>query len=211
MSDDSDVVESGDPDIIDLGQLASILRVTEKAIRGWIAAGMPVLVHGTQGGARNKTMLSFRAAVEWYFSENYERLELDRQRTRLASEQADERALENAVTRGELLDASLIGDGIERALVAFQARMRGLATKLAPRVNPEKPNLARDIIATEIDAALHSLADNFSQPARGKLARDDDGSDRSAPAAGKVNGQRMGGSISKAKPGNKRRAGGLGH
>src|SRR6185503_18773111 len=103
---------------------------------------MPLLHQGRPGRQGDSTQISLRAAVEWYFAENYERLELDRQRTRLASEQADEQALENAVTRGEVIDKDRIGDGIERAFVAFRERLRGLATKLAPRVNPEKPNLA---------------------------------------------------------------------
>lgn len=211
MIEDEQDEAPADPDVLDLDGIAAIFRVTEKAVRGWVSVGLPILEKGSQGGARNKTRISLRAAVEWYFSENYERLELDRQRTRLAAEQADKQSLENAVTRGELLDASRIGDGVERAMVAFRERLRGLATKLAPRVNPEKPNLARDIIAAEHDAVLNSLADNFSQSARGKLAGDDGGSvDRSAPAA-KVNGKRVGRQVSAAKSRDKRRAGAVGH
>lgn len=103
----------------DLEELASLFGVTEKTIRAWIRSGMPVEVAGKRGRGVQKTQVSLRKAVEWYFTENFERLELDRQRTRLAEEQADRLADEKAVRRAELIPladvAGFYGDHIVRA------------------------------------------------------------------------------------------------
>ena len=82
-------------------EFAEIFGVTEKTVRTWIRDGMPVVKQGAQG-AGNESEIDFEAGTRWYFEKNRERLQLDRERTRLASEQADKTALENAQSRGEL-------------------------------------------------------------------------------------------------------------
>lgn len=91
--------------------------------------------------------------------EEDEYLDLEHQRARHSKEQADKLALENAESRGELIYVDDMAATWSRALTAFRARLRGAAAKLAPRVNPGNPNLARDIIEREHDEALAELAD----------------------------------------------------
>ena len=91
-----------------VADLAAIFRVTEVSVFQWIKAGMPVAVQGKRGRGGKKTRLDLEACARWYFEANYERLELDRARARLANEQADRAALENAVTRDDLVPLSLI-------------------------------------------------------------------------------------------------------
>jgi len=90
-------------------------------------------------------------------------LDLDRERARLAKAQADKTEMQNAIQRGELLRADLIGDDLERALGVFRERMRSAPSKLAPRVNPEKPALAQALIAEEHDRILAELAKAFAE------------------------------------------------
>lgn len=105
--------------ILGLEELAELFSVTEKTVRAWIARGMPVEVAGKRGRNVQKTQISLEKAVRWYFEENFERLELDRQRTRLAEEQADRLADEKAVRRAELIPladvAGWYGDHVVRA------------------------------------------------------------------------------------------------
>src|ERR1039458_2175052 len=86
---------------------AAICRVTPQAVHGWVKAGMPVVRKGARGRSQ-KTLIDLQKAIEWYFGENYERLELDRQKTRLTSEQADKTAFENAERSRVLVPLSLI-------------------------------------------------------------------------------------------------------
>ena len=87
-------------------------------------------------------------------------LDLDQERARHAKEQADKLALENAGSRGELIFTEHMAEVMGRALGAFRARLLSAATKLAPRVNPGNPNLARELIDREHNDVLAELS-NF--------------------------------------------------
>jgi phage terminase Nu1 subunit (DNA packaging protein) len=89
-------VDATDTALLDVAALAGLFRVTEKTVRDWTAQGMPVAKAGGKGRGK-KAMYRLGECVEWYFEENFERLELDRQRTRLAAEQAQKIAIENAL------------------------------------------------------------------------------------------------------------------
>jgi phage terminase Nu1 subunit (DNA packaging protein) len=84
--------------------------------------------------------------------------DLNAERARLAKEQADRIAMENAVRRGELADLNSVSKVWASAFSNFRARMLGAPNKLAPLVNPDNPNLARDIIAAEHERILSELA-----------------------------------------------------
>src|SRR6185295_927346 len=108
---------------LELGTFAALLRVTEKAVRDWIAAGMPVAKQGSRGGGKNrdKTKIDLQAAIGWYFRENYERMELERQRSDLAREQARRVSLENEEKAGLLVRADLIAKDVANMVGAAQA------------------------------------------------------------------------------------------
>ena len=96
-------------------------------------------------------------------------LNLDDERARLAKEQADRAAMDNEVRRGELLDQEQIGPALERAMVTFRQKLLSAGTKLAPLVNPDKPNAARDIINAEHERILTELAQHFDEAASAEL------------------------------------------
>lgn len=125
-------------------------------------------------------------------AEPTEYLNLDAERARLAKEQADKVALENAVSRGELVHRTHMSEVLSRALGAFRARLLAAAVKLAPRVNPGNPNLARDLIEREHTAALSELADFDPGAFVGERESDAAGSAVDPPAAAEAAGQRVG-------------------
>lgn len=88
-----------------------------------------------------------------------EALDPNQERARKDKEAADKLAMENAVRRGELADLNQVAKVRALELANFRARLRAAPSKLAPRVNPENPNLAADLIAAEHDAILAELAD----------------------------------------------------
>lgn len=144
-------------DALSIAEVAAIFRVTEKTVLAWIGAGMPVLERGTQGRGK-RTSISLRAAAIWYFETNYERLELERERTRVAKEQADKLAYENAVRRGNLTELDIMAEELGRLFSVFRSRLLGAGAKLGPLANPENPALACEAINTELCAVLSELS-----------------------------------------------------
>lgn len=125
-------------------------------------------------------------------SPDEEYLDLEHQRARQAKEQADKLALENAAARGELVYVDDMVEVWSRALTAFRQRLRGAAAKLAPRVNPGNPNLARDLIEREHDEALAELADLDPGAEPGKRAANGNGAVRHTEASSEADGKPVG-------------------
>ncbi len=135
---------------LDQTDIAEVHGVTSRTIREWGEQGLPRNPDGSYDGP---------ATIEWRIARSTGgALDLDQERARLAKEQADKTALENAQRRGELVDLNTIGEELGRALAAFRARLLGAANKLAPRVNPEDPARAQQIIAAELEQVLTDLS-----------------------------------------------------
>lgn len=99
-------------------------------------------------------------------------LKLDDERARLAHEQANRAEMENEVRRGELLDAAVVGTDIESTFNTFRQRLLSAPTKLAPLLNPEKPNAARDLVTAELERILGELHEHLCRAASGELRKD---------------------------------------
>lgn len=153
---------------------------------------MPVKAKGTQGGARKKTQISLREAVEWYFAENYERLELDRERTRLAAEQADKVAIENAESRGDLARISVIAKEFADAIAGAQSLLLAIPTKEAPMLAPmTNANAIESRLRNAITEALQQLA-NYGTRGTGQRSSSRRNGDGTVRAAAATNGKRVG-------------------
>lgn len=155
-----DVPEAAqEPGTCTLDELAGIFRVTEKGIRDWIRAGMPVEVQGTQGRGK-KTLIKLESAVRWYFEVNYERLELDRQRAALAAEQRETAALRNAEARGDLASISALAKQFSDAVAVAQALLLSIPTKEAPALAPlTDANAIESRLRKAVHEALQQLAE----------------------------------------------------
>lgn len=179
---------------VDLQQFAAICKVTEKAVRDWIDAGMPVESRGSRGGGkdRDKAKIDLKAAFTWYFETNFERFELDRQRAGLAYEQRRKAALENAEQVGDLARISVIAKEVSNAVVATQALLLAIPTKEAPMVAPmTDANAIEKRLRSAITEALQQLAAYGARGTnkRSGSHRDGDGEVRTAPIA---NSKRVG-------------------
>jgi phage terminase Nu1 subunit (DNA packaging protein) len=177
-------------DTLTLDEVAGVFRVTEKAVRGWIAAGMPVLTQGKQGRG-NATSISLRKATEWYFSENYERLELDRARTRLADEQSRKVALENATRTGELGELSIWQRELEKFFGELRAAFLAFPVKLAPQLDGDV-NQRKDLLEREVFGLLHSISGHSGGTASQRIPKSDQGIGDGSEAATKADGKRVG-------------------
>lgn len=168
---------------------------------------MPVTKVGSKGGApgENEAQIDLEAAVRWYFRDNFERFELDRQRTRLASEQAQRIAIENAVRAGELGELNLWQEELEKHIGEVRAALLALPTKLAPRLDGDI-NQRRDRIEFAVHEILRRLAAyRPSVPGRGDAGADLEGARALEPAA-QTHGKRVGGPVPKAIKRKQRRA-----
>ena len=131
-------------------ELAGIFNVTPKTVRAWVDAGMPVLVEGKQGRGR-KTQASLQAAVRWYFQTNFERLELDRARTRLANEQGLKESLANAQRRGQLCMVEHVGWVLNRHAHMHVGQLESLTGRLPALLGGiTDPGAQREVILGEV-------------------------------------------------------------
>jgi len=190
---------------LDLDELAGIFRVTRKTIQVWVASGMPVAEMGSKGRG-NRTLVNLREAVEWYFGENYERLELDRARTRLADEQSRKIALENATRTGELGELSTWQRELEKFFGELRAAFLAFPVKLAPQLDGDV-NQRKDLLEREVYALLHSISGYSGDATAKRVPKPDQSIRNGAPAAAEANGQSVGRRQKKAVRRKQRRAG----
>lgn len=191
--------------ICDLDQVAAYFNVTEKAVRGWVAAGMPVQSLGTRGGARKKTTIALVDAVIWYFSQNHERLELDRARTRLASEQAEKARMENDLRRADLAEVSVIAMVIDDLVANARTNLLALPRKIAPELEGLNVQQREEAIEHPIKQCLEDLSSYRPKRPVGLDRRKDHAGPPKAPA--KSHRKRVGRRKQGLKSRGKRRAG----
>ena len=159
------VDEPPPPGTCTIDQLCGIFRVTDKAIRDWISAGMPVEVLGSQGRGK-KTAINLEAAVRWYFETNHERLQLDRERAALAAEQRETAALKNAESRRDLASISEIAKQFGDMVASAQALLLSIPVKEAQAIAPlTDANAIESRLRKAITEALQQLADYGSSGA----------------------------------------------
>lgn len=195
-----------DPVLVDMlrlnqQQAAGLIGVTSRTLRDWPDA--PRNDDGSYDGP---------ALVKWRIEKQAHPtgLVLDDERARLAKEQADRLGIENAIRRGGIADLSVVGQVLSSAFGAFRARMLAIPSKLAPKVNPGNPNLARDVIQLELCTTLDELS---AIDVRGIVI------ERAAVSAGpapdtalpaEIDGERVGRPRAKAQPRKQRRTGKMG-
>lgn len=135
-------------------QFADIIGVSESAVSGMVRSG--VLVPGAPVGSWVKDYtahLREQAAGRAASGD----LDLAGERARLAKEQADKIALQNAVTRGELAPVSMI----EEVLTKAASRISGVFDAIPGMVKRRIPGLRSediDLIAGEVAKARNIVA-----------------------------------------------------
>ena len=164
-------------------QAAAFFGVSVQAIDGWINRGCPCEKRGRS--------LNFYLpeVVQWRYSQDEDgaKLDLTAERARLAKEQADKTAMDNAKLRGEMIPVAAVRELLERILIVFKTHILAIPSKLAPLVLGLKTTAeARDAIDEHLHGALNELS-RLSVSNLGSAS----GPSGSKTAA-KVNGKRVG-------------------
>jgi len=149
-------VEPPDPPIpVTVERVALLFGVTDKTVRSWIRAGMPVIKAGGKGKG-NGALVDLAIVIQWYLDENA----LDVARTRLATAQSERHELDNAKARGELAVVTDVVQFISDHNAAVRAKLLAVPSKLAPQLaGINEPNVIAAGIRAEIHATLAELAE----------------------------------------------------
>jgi phage terminase Nu1 subunit (DNA packaging protein) len=151
-------------------QLARLLDVTPRRVQQLVAEGrLRKVAHGHY---------PLLPAIRAYIRHLKQEIPLDSgatltaERARLAKEQADRLAMQNATARRELAPLSLIEETIAKSAAQTSKKLEGIVPQIKRRV-PEMSAVALQIIEEEIDAAC-SLAANIRLRDLDEPADDDD-------------------------------------
>jgi phage terminase Nu1 subunit (DNA packaging protein) len=142
--------------IVDSVELASIFGTTRQHIARLVRAGMPVVSKGT-GGRGRKHKFDLEQAVRWWFAENFERLELTRQKTRLAAVQADRLAFENRRAAEKLGDLHIVHAFARAHLTRARTRLARLPAEISGGVHPSAAAVAHSVAAELVASACLEL------------------------------------------------------
>lgn len=119
-----------------VAEFASLCDCSEKAVHAWVAEeglSAAVIVEGRKG-AGNATVLDALVAMHWFIANKYQEIsgrdELSTERARLAREQADKTAMENAQRRGELGVISEMADYYGKHIDRAQRRLQQIPQAL---------------------------------------------------------------------------------
>ena len=138
-------------------------------------------------------------------------LDLNRERARLAKEQADKTALENGVRRGELIPRADFVKAMQTAFVHCRAKLLAIPSKLAPvMARIETPLEAQDKLTAAVHETLAELASIRGvpeDPGGPDSGGSPDSGDEGVGAPAKADRKRVGRPSPKAQPRSKRRAG----
>lgn len=179
--------------------LAEARGVSLNTVYGWIRQGVPKNKNGT---------FDLRDVSEWLSKRGASKVgSLEKERARLAREQADKLEMENAQTRGELVHVDDAAAAVECVVVAIRAKALSLGSKLAPQVVVcSNVNEVRAIIDAGADSFLREIAEIDPAGARGAEPGDPDEAP-TGPSAAEAVRQRMGRPKPGTVAGKQRRAG----
>lgn len=125
---------------------AKLVGVSKVSVSNWCEAGMP---HEGGGKPGNPFNINVREALPWLAANRTEKP--GSERDRLAKEQADKIAIENAQSRKELIKAQHVEDSIAEALANLATQLDGLPGRMAtPLSSIEDPALVRSKLQDEV-------------------------------------------------------------
>jgi len=164
--------------------LAEARGVSLNTVYGWVRQGVPKNKDGTFDLPEVSGWLDKRGASKVG--------SLEKERARLAREQADKLQMENAQTRGELVHVDDAASAVESIIIAIRAKALSLGTKLAPQVVVcNNVNEVKAIIDAGADDFLRELAEINPAGTRGTEQRDPEAAP-AGPAAAEAVRQRVG-------------------
>lgn len=149
---------------VNVDAIAKALNLTTRRVHQLKAEGLPTVGRG---------QYELGPCMAWYIRYLQNALEkrgpninpdtpdLLAEKTRLAREQGDKLAIENAISRGELVYADDVVNTWADHISSAKAKLLAMPTKLAPQlVNQSNANVIAGRISEEVDNALVELAEN---------------------------------------------------
>lgn len=138
---------------------AALCDVSPQTVSNWCDAGMP---HQGGGGHGETRKIHVRKALPWVVKNRTEKP--GSERDRLAKEQADKVAIENAKSRKELIWAHHVEDCLAGANAALAADLDGLPGRMATTLaDIEDPALVRAKLLDETRRIRESYARQLSE------------------------------------------------
>jgi hypothetical protein len=167
-------------------EAAALLSIAPRTLRDWHDA--PRNPDGSYSGPA--------LVAAYLLKQTGSDLDLNKERARLAKEQADRTGLQNAIARGDVIPSSQATAQWSAHVVAARAKLLALPTKLGPQLIA-----LTDVntIAETIRSAVYESLDELARwtPGESSLPVDE-------PA--EVDGEPVGGQGAPVKPGKQRRA-----
>ena len=151
---------------------AKYIGKSVRQVSRYEAEGMP---SARSGSGRGGNRINFADAWQWFVNREIQKRmpsttgpsNIDAERLRLISEQADEKAIKNAKDRGELIEAEYVQEFTMTATAILVGALSGLAGRMANQVAPETdPAKCRSLLKIEIDRARVQFAKSFGQLAQ---------------------------------------------
>lgn len=178
-------------------QLQEVTGKSYPTIRKRIANLMPV---HEDGNTRYYNAQEAIAAIMLADDGRGMSLDLQKERARLAKEQADKTAMENAEKRGDLVSSRKMAEAWANVLTTVKTKFLSVPTKAAPLVMgcqslPE--------VKAVLEELIHECLSELSGTPPGTLAGDS--SAEGAETAAETDGVEVGGRASKTKSGKQRR------
>ncbi len=177
---------------------AKIFGISTESLSKWVHKGCPV-----EGKKGRELQLYLPDVVAWRLdrvTDNVEALDLQKERARLAKEQADKTAMENEERRGNLVDVTKIAPLWANLAASIKTKFLSIPTKAAPLVMGCK---TLPETKEALEHLIHDTLRDLSATAPGIIAAGD--SAESNEAAPKVDSKRVGGRKKKAQPRKQRR------
>jgi len=182
-----DIVTDKKGEIVTKAMFAKIMGTYARTVTRWEAEGMPSHRHGRGRATKINTV----DAITWLINREVQHrapdksgpVDIDLERLRLVSEQADEKEISNAISRGELIASEFVNEFVMTAVANLSGTLGGLPGRLANKIAYESdPAKCRDILKREIDRARSQYADTFDQLSESFEDRIDGGVDGQAAA-----------------------------
>lgn len=174
-------------------EFRKITGLSGRALQKYIDNGMPVKKKTGRKGSETK--IDTVESIEWLIHHYHERKKGTRtsQRERLAQEQADKVALDNAIKRGTLIRGDMIVEILGPAFSDLGANLDGISGRLANELaGTRDPAIIRSKLFGELRKVRASFAQQIAELVESPTSDEEIDSDH-PPAPRKVS-RRVGGS-----------------
>ncbi len=139
---------------------AELFGVSIMTLDQWVVRDCPVEVVKLKGMKKPQKRYYIPDIIEWKSNRsvsNVKQLSLEKERTRLAKEQADGQSLKNAVTRKELAPIKLLEISLSEMAVMICSKLESIPLKVKKNL-PKLSSAEIEIITREINKALNEAS-----------------------------------------------------